>query len=145
MMMLAPRTCAPSGVGHLLRSPAARQYHGGMAEERTLFTTAEAAAMLGISHDAVRMAVRVGTLPVVPINPRLNMVTREAIEGYRRDHLGRVGRPPRKKKARKSRPATAAPPDQGRTRATGDAAAHGTRHDPLDERGTTSPAAEEER
>ncbi|HET8627463.1 MAG TPA: helix-turn-helix domain-containing protein [Thermomicrobiales bacterium] len=116
-----------------------------MPEERTLFTTAEAAAMLGISHVAVKSAAYNGTLAVVRVNPRLNMVTREAIEDYRRDHLGRVGRPPRKKKARKSRPAPAVAPDEGRARATGDAAAHDTGHDPLDEGDTTSPATEEER
>lgn len=31
------------------------------------------------------------------INPRLNMVTAEAIEQYRRDHLGKRGRPLRNK------------------------------------------------
>jgi len=65
----------------------------GEGQGRTLFTTAEAAAMLGITHDAVKMAVRVGTLPVERINPRLNMITAEAIEAYRRDHRGREGRP----------------------------------------------------
>jgi len=65
----------------------------GEGQGRTLFTTAEAAAQLGITHDAVKMAVRVGTLSVERINPRLNMITAEAIEAYRRDHRGREGRP----------------------------------------------------
>jgi len=111
---------APVVEGQAPRPPAPRRYHGGMAEERTLFTTAEAAAMLGITHDAVKMAVRVGTLPVERINPRLNLVTRAAIEAYRRDYLGRVGRPSRKK-ARKTRKAAmvAAPEER-------DQAAHHT-------------------
>ncbi len=118
MTMTPTMPRAPVVAGQAPRPPAPRRYHGGMAEERTLFTTAEAAAMLGITHDAVKMAVRVGTLPVERINPRLNMVTRAAIEAYRRDYLGRVGRPSRKK-ARKTRKAAAAPEER-------DQAAHHT-------------------
>jgi len=85
----------------------------GEGQGRTLFTTAEAAAQLGITHDAVKMAVRVGTLPVERINPRLNMITAEAIEAYRRNHLGREGRP----KGAKNKPkasASAENPSAGR-------------------------------
>ncbi len=74
----------------------------GEGQGRTLFTTAEAAAQLGITHDAVKMAVRIGTLPVERINPRLNIITGEAIEAYRRAHLGRQGRP----KGAKNKPKT---------------------------------------
>jgi len=60
---------------------------------RDLFTTAEAAAQLGIKQTAVKAAITLGTLKAVRINPRLNMVTAAAIEEYRREHLRRQGRP----------------------------------------------------
>ncbi len=118
---------APVVEGQAPRPPVPRRYHGGMAEERTLFTTAEAAAMLGITHDAVKMAVRVGTLSVERINPRLNLVTRAAIEAYRRDHLGREGRP----KGAKNKPKVT---KTTRTRAT---------HQPIDEGHTEVPRERE--
>jgi len=62
-------------------------------EGRNLFTTAEAAAQFGIKQTAVKAAITLGTLKAVRINPRLNMVTAAAIEEYRREHLGRQGRP----------------------------------------------------
>ncbi len=62
-------------------------------QERALFTTAEAAAQLGISQATVKTAVSLGTLRAERVNPRLNLITAEAIEEYRRDHLGRQGRP----------------------------------------------------
>ncbi len=77
----------------------------GQGQGRTLFTTAEAAAQLGISHDTAKTAVRLGTLQAERINPRLNMITAEAIEAYRRTHLGRQGRP----KGAKNKPKTAPP------------------------------------
>lgn len=125
---------APVVEGQTPRPPVPRRYHGGMAEERTLFTTAEAAAMLGITHDAVKMAVRVGTLPVERINPRLNMVTRAAIEAYRRDYLGRVGRPSRKKARKTRKAAMVAPPEER------DQAAHHT----IEEGHAHTPAPREE-
>ncbi len=60
-------------------------------ERRTLFTTAEAATMLGIAHDTVKNAIRRGVMACERINPRLNMVTLEAIETYRRERLGQRG------------------------------------------------------
>ncbi len=60
-------------------------------EQRTLFTTAEAAALLGITHGAVKDAIVRGALDHIAINPRLNMVTVQAIEAYRRDRLGKRG------------------------------------------------------
>ncbi len=56
--------------------------------ERPLLTTAEVAAALGLTHDGIKSAIKRGTLEVVHINPRLNMVTPAAMETYRRDHLG---------------------------------------------------------
>ena len=60
-------------------------------EQRTLFTTSEAAHLLGITPGAVKDAIVRGTLDYIPINPRLNMVTVEAIETYRRERLGKRG------------------------------------------------------
>lgn len=68
-----------------------------MTQSRTLFTTAEAAEQLGIGHETVKSAIKNGVLAAEHINPRLNMVSAEAIEHYRRDHLGRRGRPARTK------------------------------------------------
>jgi len=101
-----------------VRRPCPRRYPTGMdmehertlfttAEATTLLTTAEAATQLGISRNAVQNAIRRGTLAHVAINPRLNMVTVAGIEAYRRAHLGQVGRPPRKKR-RKRTPVDAA-------------------------------------
>ncbi len=104
-----------------------------MNEDRQLFTTAEAAAQLGITPDAVRVAVRSGTIAFVRINPRLHMITKDAIDAYRRDHLGRVGRPPRRK--RRKRVAPAAPEDA--------VPAHAANlHHPLDEGGAIHPPEE---
>jgi len=86
-------------------------------EGRTLFTTAEAAAQLGISHGTIKTAIVLGTLPAERINPRLNMITAEAIAAYRRDHLGRRGRP----KGAKNKPKAAATPDTPSAGREGDA------------------------
>jgi len=80
----------------------------GQGHGRTLFTTAEAAAMLGIAHETVKAQIRLGRLPAERINPRLNMITAEAIEEYRRTHLGRQGRP---KGAKNKNASTTAPAD----------------------------------
>jgi len=85
-------------------------------EERTLFTTAEAAAQLGITQATVKTAITLGTLKVVRIHARLNMVTAAAIEEYRRAHLGQQGRP----KGARNRPKSAADEDgAGETGAAG--------------------------
>ncbi len=47
--------------------------------------------MLGIAHDTVKNAIRRGVMAYERINPRLNMVTLEAIETYRRERLGQRG------------------------------------------------------
>ncbi len=62
-----------------------------MNEERTLFTTAEVAAQLGLSHVAIRDAIRRGRLGVIRINPRLNMISAEEIDRYRHEVLGKRG------------------------------------------------------
>ncbi len=109
---VAPRGCAHGGQdtrrptrydkGDTTRGRG-RVQDGKGSEERALFTTSEAAAQLGIAPATVKDAIMRGTLEYVPIHPRLNMVTREAIEKYRRDHLGQQGRPKgTKKKAQAS-------------------------------------------
>ncbi len=60
-------------------------------ERRTLFIASEAAAMLGVSPNTVRSAIKRGIMAYEQINPRLNMVTLEAIETYRRERLGQRG------------------------------------------------------
>jgi len=77
---------------------------GAEGEERTLFTTAEAAALLGIKQSTVKVAVRLGTLQIERVSPRLNLITAASIEAYRRTHLGRRGRP----KGARNRPKSAA-------------------------------------
>ena len=67
-----------------------------MELEGTWYTTAQAARELGIAHDTVRSAIRLGTLRAVRVTPRLNMVPAAALEEYRRAHLGRTGRRPRR-------------------------------------------------
>ncbi len=79
----------------------------GEGEERTLFTTAEAAALLGIKQSTVKVAVRLGTLQVERVSPRLNLITAASIEAYRRTRLGRRGRP----KGAKNKPEASTPPD----------------------------------
>jgi len=123
MVMIATRS--PTVEGQVPHAHSFRLYATRMSEERTLFTVAEAAAQLGISPETLRTAARVGKLAVVRVNPRLNMVTSAAIEAYRRDHLGRVGRPSRAKKGRKT-----ATPRAGGGHAT---------HDAIDEGPTTPP------
>ncbi len=92
-MVMTP-TRAPTRAGQMPRPRPPRLYPTVMSnEEPTLFTVAQAAAQLGISPETLRTAARVGKLRVQRMNPRLNLVTPEAIEEYRRTHLGRQGRP----------------------------------------------------
>ncbi len=72
-----------------------------METGRTWYTTAEVATRLGIAHSTVRNAINNGTLESEQINPRLRMVSAEAVERYRSNHLGRRGRPPRRQPAQK--------------------------------------------
>jgi hypothetical protein len=61
-----------------------------------LVSLATAAKELGITPDALRGAIMRGTLKVVPLDGRTNLVSREEIERYRCEHLGQRGK--RKKK-----------------------------------------------
>jgi hypothetical protein len=51
-----------------------------------------AACELGLSPDAVRLAIRRGVLGAVPIDRRTKVVPRSEIERYRAEHLGRRGK-----------------------------------------------------
>jgi DNA-binding transcriptional MerR regulator len=55
-------------------------------------TMREAAKELGITPDAVRFAVRRGLITPTRVHARMNVVTREQVEAYRRDHLGQRGK-----------------------------------------------------
>jgi len=91
-------------VGRGKRLPYVARYDGGktgqgrgwvalVIDGRALYTTAEAAAKLGVAHVTVRDAIRRGVLEKVAVNERLNMVPEDALEQYRRTHRGRRGRP----------------------------------------------------
>jgi hypothetical protein len=56
-----------------------------------LFTVAEAAEELGLSPHSVRYAIMRGTLGVVELDKRTNLIPRHEIERYRRDHLRKRG------------------------------------------------------
>jgi len=60
-------------------------------EGRPLYTTAQAAEMLSVSVNTIQDAIRRGVMAYEQINPRLNMVTLDAIETYRRERLGQRG------------------------------------------------------
>ncbi len=81
----------PKAQGGTIRRDRLGRTHMAEGEQRTLFTTSEAAHLLGITPGAVKDAIVRGTLDYIPINPRLNMVTVEAIETYRRERLGKRG------------------------------------------------------
>ena len=57
-----------------------------------LVTTAEAAEMLGLSRSSVKYAIARGVLKAVTVHNRFNLVHRDEVERYRREHLGRRGR-----------------------------------------------------
>jgi len=60
-------------------------------EGHPLYTTTQAAEMLGVSLSTIQDAIKRGVLAYEQISPRLNMITAEAIETYRRERLGRRG------------------------------------------------------
>jgi len=99
----------------------ARRYARSMTEKRTLFTTVQAAEILGIDQKSVQSAIMRGTLESELLSPRLRVVSQAAIDAYRAHHLGQVGHPTRKKQRMKRKAATEAagttppPPKQART------------------------------
>jgi excisionase family DNA binding protein len=74
-------------------------------------TTAEAAEALGLSQGTIKLAITRGTLKARKVS-RINMITPEDLEEYRREHLGKQGwdkrkdpgyQPDPKRKARRER------------------------------------------
>jgi len=78
-----------------------------MTEKRTLFTTVQAAEILGIDQKSVQSAIMRGTLESELLSPRLRVVSQAAIDAYRAHHLGQVGHPTRKKQRMKRKAETA--------------------------------------
>ncbi len=60
------------------------------------YTTAQAAEMLGVGQIAVQSAIKRGTLESELVSPRIRLVSQAAIDAYRVDRLGQVGKPSRK-------------------------------------------------
>lgn len=58
-----------------------------------LLTTAEAARELGLAPASIRRAIANGVLQVIRLDERTNVVTRAEVERYRRENLGKRGRP----------------------------------------------------
>jgi len=79
-----------------------------MTEKRTLFTTVQAAEILGIDQKSVQSAIMRGTLESELLSPRLRVVSQAAIDAYRANHLGQVGHPTRKKQRMKRKVAAEA-------------------------------------
>jgi Helix-turn-helix domain len=63
-----------------------------MPSAQDLVSVARAAGELGISPAAIRDAIRRGTITPVRVDGRTNMIAREEVERYRREHLGRRGK-----------------------------------------------------
>jgi hypothetical protein len=58
-----------------------------------LYTAEEAAEVLGIAYSSVRNAITRDALKVVRINERTPLIPASEIERYRRENLGKRGRP----------------------------------------------------
>ncbi len=61
------------------------------------YTTAQAAAMLGVKQIAVQTAIKRGLMESELASPRTRLVSQAAIDAYRAHHLGQVGQPSRKR------------------------------------------------
>ncbi len=61
------------------------------ADGEPLYTTEQAAALLGLKLPSVKAAIQRGRLAVVRLSPGRSFVTAGAIETYRREHLGKRG------------------------------------------------------
>ena len=62
-----------------------------MPIERGFLTVREAAETLGLTQSAIRRAIFDGTMEAEKIGRRLNVIAPEAVDRYRREHLGRKG------------------------------------------------------
>jgi len=58
---------------------------------RDWYTTDEAARELGLAPSTIRGAARRGVLQVEVVAPRVRAITREELDRYRREHLGKGG------------------------------------------------------
>ena len=67
-----------------------------MTRLEDLLTVAQAAQELGIQPSGVRMAIAEGRLRSVRIGKRTNLIERAELNRYRREHLGKRGRPRKK-------------------------------------------------
>ena len=88
------------------------------------FTTTQVAEMLGIKRPTVHSAIQRGTLPSELASVGVRLVSQAAIDAYRVNHLGQVGKPSRKKrrmtqKAEARTVAAAAPPSNASAAAMG--------------------------
>ena len=61
------------------------------ADGEPLYTTEQAATLLGLTLPGVKGAIQRDRLAVVRVSPGRSMVTQAAIEAYRRDYLGKRG------------------------------------------------------
>jgi excisionase family DNA binding protein len=82
-----------------------------MPTEQGWLTTEEAARLLGLSQQTIKGAIFHGKLKAIKVS-RINMITPEALNEYRREHLGQRGwdkrrapdyQPDPKRKARRER------------------------------------------
>ena len=60
-----------------------------MGIERDWYTTEEAARELGLAASTIRGAAKRGALKVEIVAPRVRAITREELERYRAEHLGK--------------------------------------------------------
>ncbi len=71
------------------------------------YTTTQVAEMLGIKRVTVHSAIQRGTLESELASVGVRLVSQAAIDAYRADHLGQVGKPSRKKQRMKKKMAEA--------------------------------------
>jgi hypothetical protein len=62
-------------------------------EGTTYYSSREAAALLGLAPSSVRYAIFRGALRTIDVDERTHLITGEEIERYRRENLGKRGRP----------------------------------------------------
>jgi excisionase family DNA binding protein len=64
-----------------------------MPTAQDLLSVAQAAQELGLAPVSIRHAIMRGTLGVVRLDGRTNLVPRSELERYRQEHLRKRGRP----------------------------------------------------
>ncbi len=58
-----------------------------------VMSVAQAAESLGIDPDAIHRQSALGKIELIRLGPRTVVIRREEVERYRRENLGRRGRP----------------------------------------------------